>query len=49
MTKGENVRIYRFSKDELGHALEMERPRTAKEHLRKLLAEVESGDHIISI
>jgi post-segregation antitoxin (ccd killing protein) len=38
--KRENINISRLTEEALKQALEIERPRTAKEHLRKLLAEV---------
>jgi post-segregation antitoxin (ccd killing protein) len=38
--KKENINISRLTEEALKHALEIERPRTAQDHLRKLLAEV---------
>jgi post-segregation antitoxin (ccd killing protein) len=40
--KKENINISRLAEEALKQALEIERPRTAQEHLRKLLAEVGS-------
>ncbi|MEM3700197.1 MAG: AAA family ATPase [Candidatus Bathyarchaeia archaeon] len=46
MKKTENTSISRPQKKELRQALEIKRPRTAKEHLRKLLAEVGCEDSL---
>jgi len=40
--KRENINISRLTEEALKQALEIETPRTAKEHLRRLLAEVRS-------